>query len=67
MMRKKNELRAALVPLVITISMYLVFYSRISSKPNQAGFWLILAMGMAIGVFLTRLFSGAKAGDKEDK
>ncbi len=66
-MRKKNELSAALVPLVITFSIYLVFYSRISSKPNQAGFWLILAMGMAIGVFLTRLFSGTKTGDKEDK
>jgi len=61
-MKKRNELWTAFTILVITISCYLVFYSRIASKPTQAGFWLILATGMAVGVFLTRVLTGSKAG-----
>jgi hypothetical protein len=53
-MKKRNEIIAALLPLVITLSMYLVFYSRIECKPNHAGFWLILALGASIGVAITR-------------
>jgi hypothetical protein len=41
-----------------------VFYSRITCKPSQAGFWLILALGMSIGVALTRIFEMSKT-DKE--
>jgi len=40
--------------LVFTICLYVVFYERIACKPNHAGFWLILALGMSIGVALTR-------------
>jgi hypothetical protein len=54
-MKKRNEVAAALIPLVITLSLYLVFYSRIECKPNHAGFWLILALGASIGVAITRL------------
>lgn len=53
-MKKRNEIIATLLPLVITLSMYLVFYSRIECKPNHAGFWLILALGASIGVAITR-------------
>jgi hypothetical protein len=35
--------------------MYLVFYSRITCKPSTAGFWLIIALGMSLGVVMTRL------------
>ena len=66
-MKKKIDLRTALIPLVITVSCYLVFYSSIASKPSQVGFWLILAMGMALGIFLTHLFRGSKTVGKDDK
>ena len=53
-MKKKNEVIAALVPLVITLSMYVVFYDKIECKPAHAGFWLILALGASIGVAIAR-------------
>ncbi|MBK7095528.1 MAG: hypothetical protein IPH57_10940 [Saprospiraceae bacterium] len=43
-----------LVTLLITISLYLVFYSRIESKPDHVGFWFIFVLGMSVGVALTR-------------
>jgi hypothetical protein len=59
-MKKRNEIASVLLPLVITISIYVVFSSRIESKPNHAGFWIILALGMALGVALTRLIMRIK-------
>lgn len=52
-MKKRKKTFAGIIPLVITISLYLVFNSRIESKPNHVGFWFILALGMSIGVALT--------------
>jgi len=53
-MKKRNVVVATLMPLVITLSLYLVFYPRIECKPDQAGFWIILALGASIGVVITR-------------
>jgi hypothetical protein len=33
--------------------MLLVFSERISSKPTEAGFWMILVFGVSLGVALT--------------
>ena len=44
-MKKRNEVVAILMPLVITLGLYLLFYSRIECKPSHAGFRLILALG----------------------
>jgi hypothetical protein len=54
-MKRRNEIIASLVPLVITLSLYLVFYDTIECKPNHAGFWFILALGASIGVAIARL------------
>ncbi len=54
-MKKRNEVAAALIPMVITISLFVVFYEKIECRPNHAGFWLILVMGASIGVAITRL------------
>jgi hypothetical protein len=54
-MKRRNEIIASLVPLLITLSLYLVFYDRIECKPSHAGFWFILALGAAIGVAIARL------------
>jgi len=54
-MKRRNAIISALVPLVIAISLYLVFYDRIECKPTDAGFWLILALGASIGVAIVRL------------
>lgn len=45
----------ALIPFVIALSGYLVFYDRIESRPNHVGFWFILVLGLSLGVALTRL------------
>ncbi len=59
-MKKRNEIIAALAPLLIILSMYLVFSSTIDCKPNHAGFWLILALGASLGVAVTRLLTRRK-------
>jgi hypothetical protein len=59
-MKKKQGILVTLVPVILTLSLYLVFYSRIACKPVHAGFWFILALGMAIGVALTRIISAGK-------
>lgn len=51
---EKRDLRLALLPLVLMICLYVVFYSTIESKPNDAGFWFILFLGISIGIALTR-------------
>ena len=63
-MKKRKGVLTALLPLIITISLYLAFYSRIESKPNHVGFWFILVLGMAIGVALTRIIQLSKEKDK---
>jgi hypothetical protein len=59
-MKKRKGALSALLPLVIAISLYVVFYSRIESKPNHVGFWFILVLGMSLGVALTRLIQRSK-------
>ena len=54
-MEKNKGIFAAFIPLVMTIGIFLVFYSRIECKPNHAGFWFVLVLGMSIGVALVRL------------
>jgi hypothetical protein len=44
-----------LLPIVFALALYVVFYERIACKPSDAGFWLIIVLGMSIGVALTRL------------
>jgi len=54
-MKKKNVIGVIILPVIITLSMLLVFSSRIASKPSDAGFWMILAFGMSLGIALTRI------------
>jgi hypothetical protein len=53
-MKKRNEIVKALLPFVITLGLYIVFYSRIECKPNHAGFWFIFALGTSVGVAIAR-------------
>jgi len=64
-MKKRNETVAMLLPVVIALSLYVVFYSRIECKPDQAGFWLLIVLGMSIGAALTR-FSQRSDNKKQD-
>jgi hypothetical protein len=64
-MKKNNSVLFVLLPVVITLSLFLVFYSRIQCKPGDAGFWFILALGMSIGVAFTRFAQWSKT-DKTD-
>ena len=64
-MKNRRGMQSALVPLVVTISTYTIFYSRIESKPNHPGFWFILALGMSIGVVLIQFIQWIKSGKNE--
>jgi len=63
-MKNRKGITYALLPVVMTLALYLVFYSRIACKPNHAGFWLILVLGMSIGVALTRFFQMSKTNSE---
>jgi len=62
-MKNRRGIPFVLIPLVATVTLYVVFYSRIECKPNHAGFWFILALGMSLGVALTRLIQWSKEKD----
>jgi hypothetical protein len=64
-MKKRNETISVLLPVVIALSLYVVFYSKIECKPNQAGFWLIIALGATIGMAITR-FSQRSSNKKQE-
>jgi hypothetical protein len=64
-MKKRNETISVLLPVVIALSLYVVFYSRIECKPDQAGFWLLIALGASIGMAITR-FSQRSSKKKQD-
>jgi ABC-type Mn2+/Zn2+ transport system permease subunit len=64
-MKNTKGITYALIPVVITLALFVVFYSRIACKPSDAGFWFILALGMSIGVALTRFFQMSRT-DKTD-
>jgi hypothetical protein len=53
-MKNKNLIGVIILPIIITLSILVVFSSRIATKPSDAGFWMILAFGMSLGVALTR-------------
>jgi hypothetical protein len=57
-MKKRNGVISAILPLIMTLSLYLVFYNKIACKPNHAGFWFILALGASIGVAIARFSQG---------
>jgi hypothetical protein len=64
-MENIKGIRFVLFPLVITICLYVVFYSRIASKPSDAGFWFIFALGMSVGIALTRFIQWLKTRKNE--
>ena len=64
-MKKSTLIQVVLVPLVITIGLFIVFYSRIECKPNHVGFWFVLVLGMSIGVALTRTIQWYRENDKK--
>jgi ABC-type Mn2+/Zn2+ transport system permease subunit len=66
-MKKREGLTYALFPVVITLALLVVFYSKIACKPDHAGFWLILALGMSIGVALTRIFKTSKTDSEKQR
>lgn len=63
---KKTGRFYVLLPIVFALSLYVVFYERIACKPSNAGFWLILVLGISTGVALTRFIQWPNT-KKEDK
>jgi hypothetical protein len=55
-MTKRGKKGIVFMPLVITAAMFVIFNDKISSQPDEAGFWMILALGMSIGLILRSLF-----------
>ena len=52
-MRTKRLPLTIFLILLGPVGIYIGFYPNISCKPSQAGFWIIIALGMAIGVSFT--------------
>ena len=52
---KKGKAIVLIMPIII-LSMYIVFFDSIATKPSNAGFWIIIALGMSVGVLICRLF-----------
>ena len=63
-MKNKKGIIRIILPIVIVLSLYIVFYSSIESKPTDAGFWFILALGISIGVAVCRFFEWKKNKNK---
>ena len=57
---KKLPLTVLLI-LLGPVGAYLGMYSKITCKPSPAGFWIIIALGMAIGVSITLVVQRIKA------
>jgi presenilin-like A22 family membrane protease len=66
-MKKNKRILFVLLPVVITLALYVVFYSKIECKPSDAGFWFIIALGMSLGVALTRFSQWSKAKKSDDE
>jgi hypothetical protein len=66
-MKKRKGILFVLLPLVITLALFVVFYSRIECKPGDAGFWFVIALGMAIGVALTRFSLWSKTNKTDNE
>lgn len=54
-MKRRTGYLLATYPVLITLAIYIVFYERIAINPSNAGFWMILALGMSLGVTITRI------------
>jgi Na+/H+ antiporter NhaA len=66
-MEKSKEALAVVSPLVIAIGCYLVFSTKIASKPDQAGFWIILALGITLGVALSKIIQWLREKRKNNE
>jgi hypothetical protein len=64
-MKNRKGILFVFIPLVITISLYVVFFERIASKPGDAGFWFIFALGASVGVVITRFFEWSNTKKSE--
>ena len=54
-MKKNTGIFYVLLPVIIILSLYVTFYERVETKPSDAGFWMILVLGISIGVAITRI------------
>jgi len=57
---KKLPLTVLLI-LLGPLCVYIGMYSKITCKPSQAGFWIIIALGMAIGVSISLIAQRIRA------
>lgn len=55
-MSKNGRKGIVFMPLAITAATFVVFNDKISSQPDEAGFWMILALGISIGLILRTIF-----------
>ncbi len=54
-MKNKKNIVKTVLPLIIVISLFVVFNSKIKTDPSDVGFWFIFVLGMATGVTLRDL------------
>ena len=57
-MKKEWKLKQYIFPLLLPFFIYIIFHLKghVHSTPINADFWIIIAMGMSIGVAICRFF-----------
>jgi hypothetical protein len=65
-MKKRKGAFYFLFPVIITLTLYAVFYPKIGCKLGDAGFWILIALGISLGAALTR-FSEWLKGNRTDQ
>jgi len=52
-MKNQPLLKKSILILLGPIGAYIGFYPNISCKPSNAGFWIVMVLGIALGIVLT--------------
>ncbi|MDD2278622.1 MAG: hypothetical protein PHD06_09365 [Bacteroidales bacterium] len=64
-MKRRNGITQSIAMVIITLGMLFTFNEKISSKPTEAGFWLIFVFGMSAGVAIVHIITYYRQKRKE--
>ncbi len=63
-MKNQPLLKKSILILLGPIGAYIGFYSNIACKPSQAGFWIVMVLGIASGILLTLIAQSINSNKK---
>jgi len=63
-MKNQPLLQKSILILLGPIGAYIGFYPNISCKPSHAGFWVVMVLGIALGIVLTMIAQSIHSNKK---